>query len=129
MDRRFDTHFDRVLLRNGYHRSKLERSGVPATESGNQLCLGMTPEELLVECDERICSPLQGSVKPIERTDEITKVGLCAGLQEICRHLESRQLDDPKAAECVMEALGQRRQHHSRLSGALVEAERRIIIT
>ena len=78
----------------------------------------MTPEKLLVECDDGIRLSLQGSIKPIERTDEIAKAGLCAGLQATRSNLESRQLDDPKAAERVIKALDQRRKYESRLDGS-----------
>ena len=125
-DRRLDSRFDRVLLRHGYYRSELERSSVLPLEASHQLRLGMPPQKLLVECDERICSPLQGSVKPVETRDEIASVRSCPGLQEISRHLESRQLDDPKAAECIIETLNQRRQHHSRVDEASAYPERRI---
>ena len=56
----------RVLLRHGYHRSGLERSGVPPLEAGVQLFLGMSPEILVVKGGERFCSRLRGSVEPTE---------------------------------------------------------------
>ena len=48
-ERSLDPHFDRVLLRHGYYWSELERPGVPPLEAGDQLCLGVTSEKLLVE--------------------------------------------------------------------------------
>ena len=81
MERLF-LHLDRVLLRHGYHRSELERSGVPSLETGDQLCLGMAPEQLVVKGDERICSRLLGGmVEPIGRIGEIATTGSHAGIQ------------------------------------------------
>jgi len=60
-------------------------------------------------------------VEPIENTDEITKAGSRAGLQMTRRHLEPSHLDGPIAAECVIEALDQRRQHHRWFDGASSE--------
>ena len=73
--RHLDRRADPVLLRHGYHRSELERSGGPPLEAGEQLCFGLAPEQLLVKGDDRICSRLLGSVEPIEHTGEITKAG------------------------------------------------------
>ena len=65
----------RVLVRHGYYRSELERVGVPPLEAGNQLRFCMSPEQLLVEGDERIRSPLRGKDEPIERRNEIASGG------------------------------------------------------
>ena len=116
-DRVLGPRFDRVLLRHGYHRSELKRSVVPPLEPGEQLRLGMAPKQLVVNGDERICSRLRGSVEPIEPRNEIANAGSCARLQGTRRHLEPRQLDDPKAAERVIETLNQRRQHDSWIYG------------
>ena len=41
--RRIDPRSDRVLLRHGYYRSELERSGVLPPEAGDQRFLGLPP--------------------------------------------------------------------------------------
>ena len=109
MDPLIDRRLYRVLLRHSCYRSELERPGVLPLEASDQRCLGMTPEQLLVEGDERIRSPLPGKVEPVEPGDETVGGGPCAGIQAICRHLERRQLDVSKAAERIIEALDQRR--------------------
>ena len=118
-ERPLERRLDRVLLRHGCHRSELERSGVPPLEVGEQLCLGLAPDQLLVKGDDRICSRLLGSVEPIEPRDEIIKAGSRAGIQVNCRHLEPSQFDGPKAAERVIEALDQRRKRHRWFDGAM----------
>ena len=127
--RLIDRRLYRVLLRHGCYRPELERAGVPPPEAGNQLRFCMSPEQLLVEGDERIRSPLRGKVEPVEPGDETVGRGPCAGVQAVCRHLEPGQLDCPKAAERVMEALDQRRQHHSRFEGALTYPKRGVVET
>ena len=72
---------------------------------------------------------LQDCVKPVEPRGESARVRLRPGVQNICRHLECRQLDVPKAAECIIETLNQRRQHNSRLDGASSYPERCIAKT
>ena len=78
MDPLIDRRLHRVLLRHSYYRSELERPGVLPLEGSDQRCLGMTPEQLLVEGDERIRSPLPGKVEPVEPGDETVGGGPCA---------------------------------------------------
>ncbi len=108
-ERPLNRHLDPVLLRHGCHWPELERPYVPPLEAGDQLCLGMASEQLVVKGDESFCSPLQDSIEPIEPREEIVSTGSSLGLQVMASHLEPRQLHDPKAAKRVIKALYQSR--------------------
>ena len=95
--RHLDRRADPVLLRHGYHRSELERSGVPPLKTGDELCLSMAPKQLLVKGDDRICSRLLGV------------------LNQLSTPTRSPRQDR------VIEALDQRRQHHRWFDGASSE--------
>ena len=80
-ERPLNRHLDPVLLRHGCHWPELERPYVPPLEAGDQLCLGMASEQLVVKGDESFCSPLQDSIEPIEPREEIVSTGSSLGLQ------------------------------------------------